>query len=76
MYPGAKIVTNGENGGIIGANLQTTDTLKQVIEFYERELGTKWDAGAIKGTKEGHRISVIVTVAGEKKTMIGITETK
>lgn len=77
LYPGAKVVTNGENGGIIGANLMIEGaTVQQVTDFYSKELGVSPAAGAIKGTKNGHDVSVIVTDAGQGKTAVVITQTK
>ena len=29
IYPGAKIISNGENSGVIGANLTTNDLLRK-----------------------------------------------
>lgn len=76
LYPGSKIVTNGENNGVIGANLETTDSEAQVVAFYEKELGAKQSAGAIKGSKNGHETTVIVTPAGPGKTAVSIIQPK
>ena len=79
IYPGSKIIINGENQGIKSAVVQVTDDRKKVIAFYAKELGVTPDpsgAGNLKGTKNGHEISVIVTDAGEGKVSASISQPK
>jgi hypothetical protein len=76
-YPGARVVSNGENGSIIGANLTTTDPMPKVEQYYAGQLGVA-PAGSMHGTKNGHQINVIVSDAGAGagKTAVAITELK
>jgi hypothetical protein len=74
-YPGAQVVSNGENGSIIGANLTTTDPMAKVEQYYAGQLGVP-PAGSMHGTKNGHQINVIVSDAGGGKTAVAITELK
>ena len=79
VYPGAKVVSNGENNGVIGANLEVVAPRPQVIAFYAKELGTQPDpsgAGNLSGTKAGHQVKIIVTDAGQGKTAVSIIEPK
>ena len=79
IYPGAKITSNGENNGVIGANLEITDSPAKVIAFYAKELGVTPDpsgAGNLKGTKNGHEFTIIVTPAAGGKTAVTIVEPK
>jgi len=77
VYPGAKVVSNGENQGIIGANLMVPNaTVDTVTQFYSKELSATPQAGAIRGTKNGHAVTVIVTNAGPGSVAVAITEVK
>ena len=79
IYPGSKIIMNGENQGVKSAVVQVTDDKKKVIAFYAKELGVNADpsgAGNLKGTKGGHEISIIVTDAGEGKVSASISQPK
>ncbi len=76
VYPKAKIIMSGENQGIMGTNFETTDPREKVIAYYEEQLGTKQASGAIKASKAGHQITVIITDAGGGRTAGVITETK
>ncbi len=79
VYPGAKIASNGENNGVIGANLEITDSKEKVIAFYAKELGVTPDpsgASNLSGTKNGHKIQIIVTDAGSGKTAVSIIQPK
>ena len=52
---------------------------QDVINFYVKDLGLGADAangGPLKGKKNGHDITVIVTDAGGGKTAVSITEPK
>lgn len=79
IYPGAKIVSNGENNGVKGANLEISDSKEKVISFYAKELGVTPDpsgAGNLAGSKNGHKIQIIVTDAGSGKTAVSIIQPK
>lgn len=79
IYPGAKIVSNGENNGVIGANLEVIAPRPQVVAFYAKELGKQPDpsgAGNLSGTKNGHQVNIIVSDAGAGKTAVSIIEPK
>ncbi len=79
IYPGAKIVSNGENNGVIGANLEVMDSRDHVIAFYAKELGvpvSPGGSGSLAGQKGGHKITIIVTDAGKGKTSVSIIEPK
>jgi hypothetical protein len=79
IYPGSKIIMNGENQGVKSAVVEVTDDKQKVIAFYAKELGVTPDpsgAGNLKGSKGGHEISVIVTDAGQGKVSTSITQPK
>ncbi len=79
VYPGAAVVSNGENHGIIGANLTVVAPQKDVIAYYAKELGVTGDqagSGSLDGSHNGHAIHVIVTDAGQGKTAVVITQPK
>lgn len=79
IYPGAKIVSNGENNGVIGANLEVADAPAKVIAFYAKELGVTPDpsgAGNLKGKKGGHELTILVVPSGPGKTSVSIIQPK
>ncbi len=76
MYPGAKIVLNGENQGVVSCVLETPDPRAKVVDFYMKALNGKNEAGAITGERNGHAIRVIVTDPPGTKTHMAITQPK
>ena len=79
IYPRAKILSHGENNGVIGANLEVAEATPKVIAFYAKELGITPDpsgAGNLKGKKAGHDITIIVVPAGPGKTSVSIVQPK
>lgn len=79
VYPGAKVVSNGENYGVIGANLEVAAPRPQVIAIYAKELGKQPDpsgVGNLSGTKNGHQFIINVTDAGQGKTAVSIVGPK
>ncbi|MBS1701504.1 MAG: hypothetical protein JST12_07580 [Armatimonadetes bacterium] len=79
LYPGAKIISNGENQGVVGANLTTPDSPKQVIEFYCKEFGVPnkgYDSQTFDVVSEGHKMQIMVTRGIKGLTAISIIEPK
>jgi hypothetical protein len=72
IYPGSKIIMNGENQGVKSAVVEVTDDKQKVIGVTPDPSG----AGNLKGSKGGHEISVIVTDAGQGKVSTSITQPK
>jgi hypothetical protein len=78
IFPGAKIITSGEAGEIVSANLRTSEPGAAVVKFYEQELGIPESgrtSGTVAGTKNNiqYGISVIpsdgttnVSIMGKK----------
>lgn len=74
IYPGARIVTSGETGEVVSANLETSDAPEKVIKFYEGELGTARDQSGMVMAKKNGRTFVVNAVpsgAGSAVSIMG-----
>ena len=91
VYAGAKVmasITNNENGGMFSLNLETTEPLAKVSEYYKKEMaaqGWKTEQTTEMGGDSPMNMynytkaetSVMVMAVGEKdKTTIALTVTK
>lgn len=76
LYPGATVKVASESAGMTMASLQTSDSSKQVWDYYKKEFGDeKWKVVSTINTPDGGQISVEkdkqvcnVIIAADKKS--------
>lgn len=68
FYPGSQPTSGATARQGASVDLKTGDGASKVIAFYEKELGTKAETNSglttIEGSKNGHKLAILITTSG------------